>query len=594
MASLPLRRVVEHLRRESLLPAASRRSDAALLEAFLARREEAAFDALVRRHGPMVLGVCRRILHDRHSAEDAFQATFLVFLQKASSIAQREHLANWLYGVALRTSLQARQQAARRRLKESKVTEMAHQPSEADEAIQELLPFLDLEMNRLPEKYRVPILLCDLQGKSRKEAAQELKLPEGTVSTRLARARAMLAKKLARYGRLLSGSALALAVAQNQAAASVPSALLASTVKAGLLFAAGQKVAAALSIKVVALTDKVVKMMLLSKLLNALTVLVVVAVLGSSVGTVSCLALATNSVVTKPGSQGQIADPNPLGKEGKTPKQRKTEKRSGHLQIEGIDLAKGTITGNVIHTNPERTMFSYVGGVWELLVGPTTKITIDGKKALLAGLQNIKPHPDDKGWMKIVFVEWEFEVVKEDKHQVQKGKALRLEATGVLVRGILQTINGGQSTITAKRISSGIGGDFTEDNDIDFKVAKEAEVIIDGKAAKLTDLKSNMKVSLQMSALKELVLGIQAYGATVEGVLKSVDVKKNTVSVHIPSAQMTAAGVAVADDARVVLAGKEGKLSDLKAGMQVTLQMAADPERSLIIAVTVKKVGKKA
>jgi hypothetical protein len=234
-----------------------------------------------------------------------------------------------------------------------------------------------------------------------------------------------------------------------------------------------------------------------------------------------------------------------------------------------------------------------VGGVWELLVGPTTKITIDGKKASLAGLQNIKPHPDDKGWMKIVFVEWEFEVGKEDKHQVQKGKALRLEATGVLVRGILQTINVGQSTITAKRISWGIGGDFTEDNDIDFKVAKEAEVIVDGKAAKLTDLKSNMKVSLQMSALKELVLGIQAYGATVEGVLKSVDAKKNTVSVHIPSAQMTAAGVAVADDARVVLDGKEGKISDLTAGMHVTLQMAADPEQSLIIAVTAKKAGKK-
>src|ERR1700692_957981 len=125
MASTPLSRVVGHLRRIALLQKADRLTDAQLLESFLLHREEAAFEALVRRHGPMVLGVCRRVLHDRHDAEDAFQATFIVLIRRAGSIGKRQLLANWLHGVAQRIALKARNATARRRAKERQVEDMA-------------------------------------------------------------------------------------------------------------------------------------------------------------------------------------------------------------------------------------------------------------------------------------------------------------------------------------------------------------------------------------------------------------------------------------------------------------------------------------
>src|SRR5947209_5026354 len=186
--------VIGHLCRASLLTAGSGPSDGRLLESFAHRGDQAAFEALVRRHGPMVLGVCRRVLGDVHAAEDALQATFLVLVRKAASIAKRELLGNWLYGVAYRTALKAKTAAARRRAKERQVRPMPN-PGNEEEVWRELQPLLDQELSRLPDKYRIPVVLCDLQGKSRQEAARQLGCPEGTVSSRLARARVMLAKR---------------------------------------------------------------------------------------------------------------------------------------------------------------------------------------------------------------------------------------------------------------------------------------------------------------------------------------------------------------------------------------------------------------
>ncbi len=274
-------RVVGYLRRVALLQEADRLTDAQLLESFLVGQEEAAFEALVRRHGPMILGVCRRVLHDPHDAEDAFQATFLVLLRKAAGIGKRELLANWLYGVAHRTALQARKSTARRRAKERQVEAMAQKQVTADDAIRDMLPLLDKELSRLPDKYRVPIILCDLEGKTRKNAAQQLGLPEATLSMRLDRARVMLGNRLARHGKTLSGSAVALAVTQSMASASVPHSLVASTVKSVSLIVAGKTgVAAAISAKVAALTEGVVRTMLLTKL-KVLAVVLCVAATGT-------------------------------------------------------------------------------------------------------------------------------------------------------------------------------------------------------------------------------------------------------------------------------------------------------------------------
>ncbi len=178
-------------------------TDADLLGRFIDRRDEAAFAALVRRHGPMVYGVCRRILPTTQDAEDAFQATFLVLVEKAREIIPRGAVGNWLYGVARRAALLARRAIARRR---ERAGEMPERP--APDPLNDLRMVLDEELGRLPDSYRTVIVLCDLEGRTRREAAAILGWPEGTVAGRLTRARAVLAKRLARHAPVVSVAAV--------------------------------------------------------------------------------------------------------------------------------------------------------------------------------------------------------------------------------------------------------------------------------------------------------------------------------------------------------------------------------------------------
>src|SRR5260221_7198055 len=166
------------------------RDDARLLEAFVNGREEAAFAELLRRHGPLVLGVCRRLLRDPHDVEDAFQATFLVLIRKARSIGRRERLAGWLYGVAFRTAQKARFRRGRRAAVERQ-GDMSAEPACETASPPDAVVWLDPELLALPEKYRLPLVLCELQGLSRPDAARQLKLHEGTLSSRLARGRVL-------------------------------------------------------------------------------------------------------------------------------------------------------------------------------------------------------------------------------------------------------------------------------------------------------------------------------------------------------------------------------------------------------------------
>src|SRR5262245_54748785 len=148
-------------------------SDGQLLEHFVTRQDGASLEAIVDRHGLMVWGVCRRVLRDHHDAEDAFQATFLVLARKASSVLPRERLGNWLYGVAFQTAMNARAMRAKRRARETQVPDMPEPMVEPDDLRDALAESLDRELSRLPDKYRIPLVLCELEGQTHREAAEQ-------------------------------------------------------------------------------------------------------------------------------------------------------------------------------------------------------------------------------------------------------------------------------------------------------------------------------------------------------------------------------------------------------------------------------------
>ncbi len=241
-------------------------SDGQLIEQFLSGPSdlaEAAFAALVDRHGAMVIGVCRRLLSDPNDAEDAFQATFLVLVRRAHSIARRELLANWLYGVAYRTARVARTRTAQRLAKERHVIDTrGTRPTQEEEGCGDLLVLLDEELSRLPEKFRIPVVLCELEGRSRKEVALRLGIAEGTLSSRLARARGLLRKRFERRGLALGAGALAAALPRDVSGAAVRPALANATVQAALRYATGGGV----NLSVAALAERVLKTMFLTKL----------------------------------------------------------------------------------------------------------------------------------------------------------------------------------------------------------------------------------------------------------------------------------------------------------------------------------------
>lgn len=202
MASRRVEPILQYLRRTMLRRDETGLTDGQLLERFLSG-DEAAFEALVRRHGQMVLGVCRRIVGDAHDADDCFQATFLVLVRKAASIVPRDKVGPWLYGIARTTAVRVKAARAKRQRRERDVSKLPDVEALGDGLRDEIHSLLDEELARLPEKYRTPIVLCDLEGRTRKDVARQLKIPEGTLSSRLTTARRMLAARSGGVGWLV-------------------------------------------------------------------------------------------------------------------------------------------------------------------------------------------------------------------------------------------------------------------------------------------------------------------------------------------------------------------------------------------------------
>jgi RNA polymerase sigma factor (sigma-70 family) len=271
-----LGKVLGHLRSLTGADAARELSDRQLLEQFTARQDEAAFEALLRRHGRLVWGVCRNVLHHDQDAEDAFQATFLVLARRAASVRKSEALASWLHGVAYRVALKARRSAARRRSHERQAPQSVQTPPGGEAAWRDLQAALDQEVQGLPERLRGPFVLCCLEGKGPAAAADELGWKVSTVHTRVSEARQELLRRLARRGVSLPAALCAADLFREAAAAAVPIGLAKLTARAAL--------AGAVSARAVALAEGGQTPMALSKGKTILAVAAALALAFASVG----------------------------------------------------------------------------------------------------------------------------------------------------------------------------------------------------------------------------------------------------------------------------------------------------------------------
>lgn len=274
--------VLDHLRR--MLHRDTPSTDYELLQRFTSNKDEAAFSALMERYGPVVMGVARRVLHDAHEAEDVFQATFVILVRKAASLDGRSPLATWLHTVAFNLALKAKKRSNMRREREKEAASMTEQQS-STAAWNEMRSLLDAELERLPVKYRAPLTLCYLMGKTTDETAQELGCSSDAIRGRLAMAKDLLRTRLAKQGVVVSSALLGTVLAENVAHAAVPVACASSTLHAALAVAGhGTGV---LSASVALLVQEGVRQMFVAKVKMVAVVLVAIIVLGAGAGLVA-------------------------------------------------------------------------------------------------------------------------------------------------------------------------------------------------------------------------------------------------------------------------------------------------------------------
>jgi RNA polymerase sigma factor (sigma-70 family) len=488
MPASSLNRVLHHLRRATLLHEGTALTDGELLGRFLGARDAAAFEGLMQRHGPMVLGVCRRVLGSCHDAEDAFQATFLVLVRRAASIVPRDQVGNWLHGVAYRTALEAKTARARRSAKEGQVRPVARGQAVVDVvALHELRQRLDQELERLPDNYRAAVVLCDLEGKTHKEAARLLGWPVGTLSTRLLRAHRLLARRLSHPGPALTAGTIAAVFAPTAASASLPSPLVADTIHSAMAFALG---GAAVSTNASTLAQGVLKTMFLSRLKMVTAVLVTIGVLGFAVGVLIRPVFAQKSL---PARQAAVVKTAPQEKQPDKVQAALFEQlQSVRWHVIAVDLEKRTIqVADAPLLNSlssiavgEDAWFHVVQGKLTLeavAVAKDATITVNGKKAQLK---------DVRAKMRVTV-----------KFAEGKPIVTAIDAIKYLEDGpILKAVDAKEGTIT---VAIGKDGELKK-----LPVAKDAYIYLfhQGNVGKLADLEPGMGVALKLAIEKDRIV----------------------------------------------------------------------------------------
>lgn len=511
MSRQPLRVVVHHLRQMVNASAVRELSDRQLLERFANHQDEGAFTLLVQRHGALVQSICRRVLRNDHDAEDAFQATFLVLARKAASVRWHDSVRSWLYQVAVRIARQARGRIYRRQTQEQQGPPIDPPQPESASSVswQDLQVILDEEISRLPERYRAPLLLCCLEGKTRDEAAAQLGWTLGALKARLERGRNRLRQSLTRRGVTLSAALLSSVLAQQATAAEIPALLLVSTVKAGIAFAAGNASAGLVSAPVLLLTKGVLHAMLLTKLKIAAVVLVVAGIVGLSGGILLPQALAdrTNPDVstvqaTEDPSLQAIAPPSALvaadGDEKKEKKAEEGRQKDGEKEgavvsgiLKAVDPTKSTITITLRRDGGNLDQTYSVAKDVPVFLAPKEKA--EAVRGDLASL---------KAGMTVVLK------LSADRKSVESIKEGRPEGgvKGINLQGVLKAVDATKQTIivTVQRKEGQPGVDET------FDVSKEAIINAGGKdRVPLGDLKPGTRLGLKLSEDKKTVIAIR-------------------------------------------------------------------------------------
>ncbi|MFN4258148.1 MAG: RNA polymerase sigma factor [Gemmataceae bacterium] len=511
MSTVPWQTVIRHLYRTVGTARHGALSDAELLRRWQQTRDEAAFEVLIWRHGALVWNVCRRRLGNEQDAEDAFQATFLTLVHKASSIGKPEALPSWLYKVAYRAALAARERRRHTNDLPETLTGLEDDPAVAAERA-ELRSALDEEVNRLPDKYRLPFVLCYLEGRTTDEAAAHLGFPRGTIGTRLAWARERLRERLARRGILLSSGSLAVWLAQDAASAAVPVALVADTVRSALVVATGSAAAGILSTSVAAITQGVLRTMLVAKVKFAMSCLIVFGLLTASVGVLStqllseqpALALLADKEKPAPNAhpeknvagnkdgdkEAPVQKPadnrEKPSKEGDKPKK---EAPSVQGTLKTIDASNNSITLTV-RTNKETSedqTFSVAGDA---------RIFVASKEA--GTLADLKPG------MRVLAQ------LSADGKSVQTLKSAPNEVKGVGVQGTLKGVDANKRNITVT-VADGPEKGATADKT--YELADDVRVFAaDKENGSLADLKPGAYVFIKLDPERKTAVAIKVGG----------------------------------------------------------------------------------
>jgi RNA polymerase sigma factor (sigma-70 family) len=535
-------RIVEQLRRAVLAHNGGGLTDGQLLQCFVVHHDEAAFEAIVRRHGPMVWGVCRRIAGNTHDADDAFQATFLVLVRRAASLGAPELVGNWLHGVACRTALKARANRFRRRQREGAL-EDAPEPAIEHKPHEDWKPHLDQALNQLPDLYRVPVVLCELEGRSRAEVARQLQLPEGTLSSRLAKARNLLARRLARQGLVLSSLSLTAALARG---APVPPELIASTTQTALAGAVERGI-------IPVLLEGVQQAMTLTRIKVAAVLLTVATMLGVS------------SSLKQPALAGK---PATIAAAATAQKEKKERGPSVHGVVKSVEPGKNTIVVTVRKDAAKKETEEQ-----------THTLAADVKVTLQDNLTKKEAPPMGT----VADLSEGTEVTLE--LAVDRKSVVAISARGPGLHGSIKSVAADKKsiTVTSKDKTGAIEKTLT--------LAKGIRIIKDDglgrkksdppKEGTIEDLNEGTNVSIQLSVNRKTALGINILGMALHGTIKSYDSGTQTLTVTVKEdAQIVDKDLKLAKNARV-----EG---DLTQGARVAVTLSVH-DKEVAAAVRVLK-----